>query len=112
MDQRAENACGAHGFANGKPVFDYTCDDCMLAGTLDPEDIDRYGNRYSQYEEYMEASYGKQWKTIAQTNCENSQTKPKFAATSSKQKSCENAPTGSSGSKRKTNHTDTCSNLD
>lgn len=30
MEQRAENACGYHGFADGKPVFDYTCDDCML----------------------------------------------------------------------------------
>jgi hypothetical protein len=30
VEQRAENACGYHGFADGKPVFDYTCDDCML----------------------------------------------------------------------------------
>ena len=30
MDQTAENSCGSHGFANGKAVFDYTCDDCML----------------------------------------------------------------------------------
>ena len=74
-DQRDEDACGYHGFANGKPIFDYTCDDCMLAGTLDPEDIDRHGNRYSQYEEYMEASYGKQWKTIVQKSCENWPTK-------------------------------------
>ena len=39
MDQRAENACGGHGFnANGNPQFDYTCDDCMLPWNhVDPE---------------------------------------------------------------------------
>lgn len=58
--QRDQDACGAHKLGEAIPgsYFDYTCDDCMLAGTLDPEDIDRYGNRYSQYEEYMKAGYG------------------------------------------------------
>ena len=31
MDQQADNACGYHGFNLKKePIFDYTCDDCML----------------------------------------------------------------------------------
>lgn len=31
MDQQAENACGYHGYNLKKePIFDYTCDDCML----------------------------------------------------------------------------------
>lgn len=31
MDQRAENSCGSHGADKyGQPLFDYTCDDCML----------------------------------------------------------------------------------
>lgn len=30
-DQRAEDSCGSHGAdPEGKPLFDYTCDDCML----------------------------------------------------------------------------------
>lgn len=55
-DQRAENSCGSHGAdPNGQPLFDYTCDDCMLKDTLDPDDIDRYGNRYANYKEYEQA---------------------------------------------------------
>lgn len=38
MDQRADQACGAH---NGD--FDYTCDDCMLpANHKDPEEINNF----------------------------------------------------------------------
>lgn len=36
MNQRSEDSCGSHGFENGKPFFDYTCDDCML----DPRELD------------------------------------------------------------------------
>jgi len=41
VDQRSENSCGSHGFKDGKPLFDYTCDDCMLHGVIEPPD---YGN--------------------------------------------------------------------
>ena len=57
--QESGDSCGSHGIDKaGEPLFNYTCDDCMLAGTLDPEDIDRFCNRYAQYDEYMKASYG------------------------------------------------------
>lgn len=59
MDQTAENSCGSHGLdANGQPLFDYTCDDCMIPHTLEPDDIDQYGNRYANYEEYMRETGG------------------------------------------------------
>lgn len=41
MDQRNENACGAHKLGEAIPnsYFDYTCDDCMLPyNHKDPED--------------------------------------------------------------------------
>lgn len=43
MDQRSENACGAHklGEAIKGSYFDYTCDDCMLPyNHKEPEDED------------------------------------------------------------------------
>lgn len=39
-NERDKNACGAHGWENGKAVFDYTCDDCML----DPREPSNYDN--------------------------------------------------------------------
>jgi hypothetical protein len=40
MSQSAEDSCGYHGTKNGKPVFDYTCDDCMLPAThYDPPEL-------------------------------------------------------------------------
>lgn len=50
MDQRAENSCGSHGAdPNGEPLFDYTCDDCMLPPNWldydqDPSYIKKHGN--------------------------------------------------------------------
>lgn len=51
MDQRAEDSCGYHGAdPNGKALFDYTCDDCMLPWNhleydQDPAYIRKHGNK-------------------------------------------------------------------
>lgn len=38
MDERV--GCGSHGWADGSPIFDYTCDDCMLPEPhLDPPEM-------------------------------------------------------------------------
>lgn len=38
MDQRADNSCGYHGYdENGNAIFDYTCEDCMIPDTLEPD---------------------------------------------------------------------------
>lgn len=60
MEQRDSNACGAHKLGEAIPgsYFDYTCDDCMLPYTLEPDMIDRHGKRYALYKEYMEATNG------------------------------------------------------
>lgn len=43
MDQREEDACGAHWME--VRAFDYTCDDCMLPWNhLDPEEINDLEN--------------------------------------------------------------------
>lgn len=35
-----EVGCGSHGVSpEGVPVFDYTCDDCMLPDVVDPPEL-------------------------------------------------------------------------
>lgn len=56
MDQRADNACGSHGFTeNGEAIFDYTCDDCMLPWNhYDPpnnEEGTETGEKFAQTDE-------------------------------------------------------------
>lgn len=52
--QQSRDSCGSHGSdAAGEPLFDYTCDDCMLPYNWkdydeDPEYIKKYGTRDKQ----------------------------------------------------------------
>ena len=57
MEQRAENACGSHGFANGKAVFDYTCDDCMLPPNhIDYDETPEYKRYYANHTDNEEGN--------------------------------------------------------